>query len=114
MRLTAFERRWRDAVIGAVLPLGRAHLDAFWPQWDAFAPWTLAVGLRVAVWSVTIAGVRYGALFHNLTEDQQNRLLSRIAGHPAWHVRQLAVVLKLVAAFAAASDDTLRLRLEPR
>lgn len=107
---TAPERRWRDAVLDAALP-GRARPPSSlgpddWERWDRAADPLLRWGFRAAVWAFTWAPVvRYGRPFHRLDPDRRDAALAAVAGHRSWTVRQVALVVHLVAGLAAARAE---------
>jgi len=121
---TAFERRWRDALLAAVIPappdaerpgLGALDLASFWQSFAKAAPPLLGLGLRVAVWVLTLAPLFLLGklrLFPSLAEPQKDRLLCRALGSRLYLLRQLVVSLKAVASFAYFSDPAVRAALD--
>lgn len=110
MRWTRAERRWRDALLDAALP-GRSPppsslTDADWDRWGAAADPLLRVGFRAAVWALTwLPAVRYGRPLHHLDADRRDAVLAWVAGHRLWAIRQLALVVRLMAGLAASRAE---------
>ena len=113
---TRMERRWRDALLGSMIPragdrpgLGELNLTDFWTLYREAAPPVLRFGLRVAVWSLTWGALfAAGRPFHRLEPARQDRLLERAAGSRWYLVRQLVTTLKLIACFAWLHDPKVR------
>ncbi|MCC6554537.1 MAG: hypothetical protein IT372_16280 [Polyangiaceae bacterium] len=115
-----FERRWRDAVLAAVIPadgapgvgaLEPAEIEAFWPAFRAHAPPLVRAGLRLAVWAVSLAPplvVGAGRTFAALGRDDQERVLVAFRSSRVYLVRQLAVALVAVACLAYGTVPRLR------
>jgi hypothetical protein len=119
---TRMERRWRDALLGAMIPArgvlpsaAALELDGFWRLYQETAPPLLRVGLRVAVWTLTLLApfyARRARLFPGLPPVEQDRVLQRAAGSSSYLVRQLAMTLKLLACFAYLRDPRVRAAVE--
>lgn len=104
----------RDALVVAMIgePTGEGlphpadvDLAAFWPRFEAAAPFHLAAGFRIA--TVVIATVLPRLLGHGkalaaLEPDAADRVVRRAAGLPVASL--LADVAKIVACFAYLSD----------
>lgn len=124
MRWLSFERRWRDALLAAMLPRlrpdglpGLAEVDArdFWPRFHAAAPPALRAGLRAAVWLLTFAPLFLAGrprTFAALAPRDRDRLLRRAARHRSYVLRQAVLALKVVASFAYFEDERVRARFE--
>ena len=134
-RWSARERRWRDALMAALIPVGPpndgrpeqdpagrlpglAELDttSFWADLDQAAPPLLRLGLRVAVWALTwMPLVLVGRLctFPRLSPDAQDQLLSRAAASRWYLLRQLVTLLKALACFAYFREPAVRARFGP-
>ncbi len=100
----AFEARWRDGIVAALLP-GHVVSAAFWDDFARNAPFVLRLGVRASVlvlWTAPIF-VR-GRTFGGLDAPARERVLAYFAGHRVYAVRQLIVPLKLVVAFGALGD----------
>lgn len=101
------EQVWRDALLDATVP-GQAHRPSelpteAWAVWEAGAAPTLRVGFRATVWVLTWAPVlRWLRPFHRLDEAQRESYLTALAAQPSWVMRQLVMVLRLVAGTALA------------
>lgn len=121
---TRWERRWRDALLEAMVPaepeaelpgLAEVDRDRFWDEYEAHAPLLLEVGLRAAVWALTAApAVTIGVArpFHHLTPADRQRVLERVEGARSSLIRQLPFTIKLVACFAHMRDPAVRARVE--
>lgn len=108
-----FERRWRDALVAAVLPVP-VGASGFWEAFAAAAPPELRLGLRAAVWILALSPpwlLGRWRTFGALGPDDRDRLLTLAAGHRRYLVRQLVELLKLVACLRAFEDPALRTRL---
>lgn len=119
---TPWERRWRDALFGALIPphakgpgLGALDLTAFWNELTFVAPPLLRLGLRVAVWMLTLSPLLLlgrVSLFPGLSDDEKDALLTRADSSRLFLLRQLVAVLKVVAGFAYFSDPRVRASLD--
>jgi hypothetical protein len=119
---TRMERRWRDALLGAMIPARGAlpaasalDLDGFWRLYHETAPPLLRVGLRAAVWALTLLApfyARWARLFPRLAPVEQDQVLKRAAGSSSYLVRQLAMTIKLLACFAYLRDPRVRAAVE--
>lgn len=108
----AWETRWRDTIFAAALPAD-ADLQDFWPRFAAAAPWTLALGLRAAVWLLWLCPPALGLgprSFGQLTLAERHRVLERCAESPLFLPRQLAEIIKVVASFGYFSSADVRAR----
>jgi len=116
-----FERRWRDAVLSAMLPRsptvpGYGDLDArvFWDRYPTVAPPLLKLGFRVAIWAVALWGfARHRASPTSISAADRGLLLADMAASRLYLVRQLAVVLKLIATMALFRDPQAREAADP-
>jgi hypothetical protein len=111
-----FERRWRDLWLDAVLPSSRrvpgyaqADTSAFWARYPQAAPRLLQFGFRVALW-VLFAGslARHRSHPARLTVSQRQALLADTSCSDWYLLRQLIVVIKLIATLAAFTDPQVR------
>lgn len=109
---TAMERRWRDALLAAMIPDGPrlggfASIDTsdFWLLYSQTAPPLVRFGLRASVWILTwMAMIRVGRPFHRLPPDEQDRFLRRTARSRLYLTRQLVTTVKLIACLAWFRD----------
>lgn len=92
----------RDALLDAVLPLP-VDRAGFWPRFDAVAPWTLRVGLRLAA-IVLARGWLVGrwTRLKQLPDTLRDRCITRAASWPL--LAELVLVAKVVATLAAFED----------
>lgn len=99
-----FERRWREALLVAALPPLAAHArDGFWERVAEAAPPIARLGVRVAVWALTLSPpllIGRWRTFGALNDDERDLVLVRAASHRWYPVRQLADLVKLMACFA--------------
>jgi hypothetical protein len=120
----AFERRWRDSILAAMIPRldssglpGLAELDltGFHERFDLAAPPLLRFGIRAAVWFLIFAPpflIGRFAPFSRLSAEDRDRVLDRASRHRLYLVRQLLLTLKLVASFAYFQDPRVRSAFE--
>ncbi len=102
----AFEARWRDAIVAALLP-DHAVSPAFWDDFGRTSPIVLRLGVRAAVlalWLCPPLVLGHLRTFGGLDVAAQAVVLARVAGHRIHVVRQLIVPLKLVVAFGALGE----------
>jgi hypothetical protein len=113
----AFESRWRDALLDAMIPepgnglppMARLDRRSFWPRFERSAPWVLRLGVRVATYGV--AGLAPFLLGHRhvftrldaAARDDVLRRTERLPGGAA-----LILVVKLVACFAYFDDPNVQ------
>ena len=111
-----FEQRWRDLWLDAVLPAS-AHVPgytesdtrAFWLRYPRVAPPLLRLGFRIALWGLFAGSLaRHWSGPARLTAMQREALLAETASSPWYLLRQLVVVLKLIATLAAFTDPRVR------
>jgi hypothetical protein len=137
----AFERRFRDATVRAVLPasadgrflgLSAVDLGAFWVRFEQAAPLLLRLGLRLAVWELALlpllGQVRDGLrgpwrrstwprllrprLLADLSDDDKDALLGTCSHSWSYTLRQSLVVVRLAACFAAFAEEAVRAPFE--
>ncbi len=107
MPWTPVEQAWRDALLDATVP-GQRHRPSqlpaeAWATWEAGAAPLLRVGFRATVWALTWAPVlRWLRPFHRLDDARREAFLTALAVQQSWVIRQLVMVLRLVAATALA------------
>lgn len=116
-----FERRWCDALFGAMIPAaggrpGVCDLDlaAFWALYDESSPPLVKLGLRAAVWVLTLMPICSGRLrpFTSLDPAQRDAFLVAASASPFYPVRQLVMAVKTFAAFAYFQDAVVRRQFE--
>lgn len=117
---TSVERRWRDALLAALIPrseetdlpgLGELDLLPFWEVVDREAPSLLRLGLRIAVWSLTFAPILLigtPRLFAKLDRARQDTMLNKAAASGSYLLRQLVTTLKTFACLAYLRDPMVR------
>jgi hypothetical protein len=115
-----FEKRWRDELCRAALPVveGRdlpawtdLDADVTWTRFDRIAPPSMRRAWRVTVWLTTLRPlVRRGRprRLGRLSPAEQATRLTTMAAHPSPVVAQLASLLRLVVCVAYLSDETAR------
>lgn len=100
----AFEARWRDSIVAALLP-GHAVAPAFWDDFARTAPFVLRLGVAASVLVLWTAPVFvWGRTFGGLDAASRERVLAYFASHRVHAVRQLIVPLKLAVAFGALGE----------
>ena len=116
-----FEQRWCDALFGAMIPAaggrpGLPDLDlaGFWALYDECAPPLAKLGLRAAVWILTLmpAVTGYFRTFTSLDPAQRDAFLVSASSSRLYLVRQLVMAVKTFAAFAYFQDAGARRHLE--
>ena len=116
-----FERKWCDALFGAMIPaaggrpgLGDLDLRAFWELFDEAAPALARLGLRAAVWILNLLPLVFGRFrtFSSLDPAGRDAFLAAAAGSRFYLVRQLMMTLKTFAVFAYFQDPGVRKRYE--
>ncbi len=105
MPWTPMEQAWRDALLDASVPGQPARPSQLpaeaWAVWESGAAPMLRVGFRATVWVLTWAPVlRWLRPFHRLDEARRETYLTFLATRRSWIVRQLVMVLRLVAGTA--------------
>ena len=122
MHWLPFEARWRDELLAAIVPPGRASggyasvdSEAFWARLGATAPPLLALGLRASVWAMTLGPpliIGVARTFGGLAPEDRQRYLEALDQHPVAAVRQLPMLLKTMGCFAYFGDESSRRRAE--
>lgn len=121
-RLTTFERGWAAAMVGGFAPAGGAGLAPTPGEVDYVGAFELmcrsttrlaAFGMRLALWMSVLApmfvwGRATTAL--RLSPERRSKLLGEMLTHRFMLVRELTVLLKLVASFAMFRVAALRIR----
>ena len=113
----AFESRWRDALLDAMIPepgnslppMALVDRRAFWPRFERAAPWPLRLGFRVATYVVAgcapfLLGHRH--VFAQLDATARNDVLRRAERLPGGAA--LILLVKIVACFAYFDDPTVQ------
>ncbi|MBI3185580.1 MAG: hypothetical protein HYZ28_25865 [Myxococcales bacterium] len=123
MSWTAAERRWRDALLRAVLPpdperhpgLGEVDLEPFFADFLAAAPPLLRAAFRATVWVLTwLPAFTFKRPLHRLPEGDRDGFLRRAGGSRSYLLRQMVSVAKAVACFAFFRQPELRGRVARR
>jgi hypothetical protein len=121
---TAFERRWRDALLSATIPpvpgidlpaIADLDLGPFWVEYARYAPFLVRMGFRLAVWLLTLLPLFLGfgpRLFHRLSGDARDAFLVRASASGSFLVRQFVMTVKIVACLAYFRDAGVRRRFE--
>jgi hypothetical protein len=123
IRWFAFERRWREELCAAAIPrvdgsdlpgYDQADTDAFWQRFGRTADPTFQLGLRAAVWVLTLAPLATlgrPRLFGKLPAHVRDARLVDCLEHRARPIRDLAGVLRLAACMAYFDDQAVRTRV---
>lgn len=126
MRLpwTALEKRWRDSLCVAMIPgvdgsalpgLDDVDTSEFWAEYERSAPPFLRFGFRASVWALTFAPpalLGRPRTFDQLSPEDRDRLLDKVAHCRFYLVRQLPLTIKLMACFAYLRDEHVRRRVD--
>jgi hypothetical protein len=109
---TRAERRWRDALLAAMIPArtgeqlpGFEDLDMgpFWDDVRRTAPPLLRFALRLAVWALTwlpLLVLGRPSSFGGLSRPDQDRMLRRVTASRSYLLRQLVQTVRVMACFA--------------
>ena len=108
-------------MLGAMLPAsehvpgyGAADLSLFWMRYPDAAPPLLKLGLRAAVWWVSLwCFARHWASPVSVSAQQRDQLLADLSSSRFYLNRQLMLVLKLIATMALFTDSQARLAADP-
>jgi hypothetical protein len=116
--LTRFELRWARDAFEAIFPgpdgIRSLDVEGFLARMVRTAPLEPALGVRVAIWIVALAPLfvlRRVATIHDLSPEEREGLVVRLASNALYPVRQLVLLLKTVGALLYAGDATVRARL---
>lgn len=126
MRLTGFERRWMQGLFDAVLPsgaderlpLGAADAPDGALVDDLFrsAPTQFLLGLRAAIWVAYLSTWVFRLQgFGRLSRRERALHLERLAGSRLYFLREIPMLLKMVAclAYGALPEVQARVGLPP-
>ncbi|MDP7113793.1 MAG: hypothetical protein QGH45_17625 [Myxococcota bacterium] len=117
------ERRWLRAMVRASLPAtpaldagedDTATLEHGLDQLRSAMPWIQGVALRFAVWLVCLLGplgLRKLPPFTRLSAHDRDRALARLGASDLFVVREMVVLIKLVAALVRELSPSFRLAL---
>jgi len=116
-----FERGWREVWLDAMLPASGtvpgyvdADTQAFWERYPQVAPTLLRLGFRAALWMLFARSlVRHRATPGAISVSERESLLADSAESDLFLMRQLMVVVKLVATLAAFTDPEIRKAADP-
>ncbi|RME04124.1 MAG: hypothetical protein D6812_04555 [Deltaproteobacteria bacterium] len=124
MKFFSFERRWLLEIFEAILPgetndrleLGARDLPmvAFLEDFLEHAPWRMRAGLRGALWVVQFSPLFLlgrPTLFTRLSNDEGARCLTRLGEHRAYLLRELPVLLKMVACMGFCAHPEVQRRI---
>jgi len=123
MKLTRFEDRWAEAVMGAIFPgsaesglgdIRAMDVRGFLRQLMRSVPFQAAFGLRAAVWLVALAPLfvlgRFATIV-GLTVADRERVLASLVVSKSYVVRSLVLILKTMGALLYAGDGAVRARM---
>ncbi len=120
----AFERRWCQALLEAMIPSGERQpgiaavdMAPFWPRFQAAAPPLLRHGLRASVWLLTWLPLIWPGCwrtFGGLNDERRDRFLVAVAGSRFFLLRQVVLAVKLVACLAGFHGPAVRIGLDAR
>lgn len=114
MRVTAWERRQMATICRAILPqkgetflpgAEELPLEAFVDEFFAYTPGGSSIGVRLATIIILVAALfRYGRSFGRLTREKQADLLNTMASSRWYIVREMPMLVKLMAFLAWDGD----------
>jgi hypothetical protein len=113
--LTRWESRQARAALEAFAPSSTAGVDhvAVFERIRRASSRKAALGMRLAIWIVALAPLWVLGTVRTLVGiplERRARLLGRLLSHRIYLVRELALLLKLNAAFALLGDPAVRSR----
>ncbi len=120
MSWTGMERRWLRAMVRAALPAppgldedvdDASLLESGLERLRGSMPGIQQIALRFAVWLVCLLGplsLRRLPPFTRLSADDRDRALARLGGSDNFVVREMVVLIKLVAALVRELSPAFR------
>jgi hypothetical protein len=121
--LTATERRWLLSVVDAMLPAAEIDLsptprevplERFLDDFACRAPLEVAIGVRFALWLVMLAPpfvLGRMRTFAGLEHDDRLAVLRRLAASDVYVVREMPLLLKMVACLGYCGVPQVQSRL---
>ena len=114
-----WERRSLALILETMLPspgqgvpgLGDLDLTEFWERFEERAPPVLRIGLRGATWGLGLGALVFlgrPARFDALSPADRELLLERAAGSSVFAIRQMVMVVKVVASLAYFHDPAIQ------
>jgi hypothetical protein len=117
MKFFQFEIRWFGDILRAMLPPGgedslvtapphSAIIRSFVRDFGDRSPFDTAIGLRLAIWVVTLAPLFWRLklkTFGKLDEHEQLELLHSMGGSNIYFIREIPTLLKMMGSFALFS-----------
>jgi hypothetical protein len=122
-QLTKLELSWAAAALGAIFPgsreAGLADISAmdvagFLREVCRCVPLRVVLGLRLAIWIVTLAPLFVLARFATiraLGADDRERVVAAMLASHSYAVRSLVMILKAMGALLYAGDERVRARM---
>jgi hypothetical protein len=122
MTLLAFERRWAEALLAAFAPAGtglhphpgeRIDFAGAFRSIAGRATRRAALGFRLGLWLAALAPLwhwRRFATVSRLPSPRRTELLRSLLAHRSFVVRELTLLLKMVASFALLAHPGVRSR----
>ena len=88
-------------------------MEAFIDEFFRYTPGGSSIGVRLATWIIMIvAFFRHGRSFGSLQREQQHALLNRMGSSRWYAIRELPVLVKLVAFLAWDGDPRVHKALD--
>lgn len=114
-----WERRLLASILETMLPspgpgvpgIGELDLTEFWRRFEESAPPLLRIGLRGATWGLGLGAVFLlgrPVSFDALAPADRELLLERASESEVFAIRQMVMVLKVVASFAYFHDPSVQ------
>jgi hypothetical protein len=122
-KFAPFEMSWAEAAMGAIFPgssdegmSGICDMDlrGFLAQVMKTVPLQAALGLRIAVWLVSLAPlfvIGRLTIFARLSQEDRVRVVSTLLANRSYAIRSIVLILKTIGALLFAGDDGVRARM---
>jgi len=120
MGLVGFEKRWLLEIFAVILP-AKAHptlstgaadlpLGAFIDDFFRTAPLETRLGVRAALWVVVLSPLLFGRAktLLSLPPEEAAEVLRRLSGSRIYVLRELPMLIKMVACFGYAAFPEVR------
>ena len=117
-----FEKEWCHKLFDTLMPshasmpgIAGLSLEKFWRDFEQSAPPLMKLGLRLAIWYLTLRpffSLRYLRIFTHLSTSAKEQFLVKSNESYFYFERQLVTTLKAVACMAYFDNPEIRLSVE--